>query len=224
MQNILYLPGYLVSCEKKRQAGKQALDPVRQKDRRREIDGIDSMHRHPADKEAYIMIVDPTTLRPIVNVDGQTCFGCGVHNPVGLHMEFYTDDRQVYSFLSIPAAMAGWDQTAHGGIVSTILDEIMGWSVIYLLRKIGVTKTMTVTFLKPVQVEQPLTVIGSIEEIVSEREVLVNGVLHGEDGAVYATSRATFVPMSAKTAVRLKVMSSPYLERFLPVLEQDWAT
>ncbi|NLX18131.1 MAG: PaaI family thioesterase [Desulfobulbus sp.] len=170
------------------------------------------------------MIVDRSTLRPIVNIDGQTCFGCGAHNPVGLHMEFFTDNERVYSFISIPGAMAGWDQTAHGGIVSTILDEIMGWSVIYLLRKIGVTKTMTVTFHKPTPVEQPLTVTGSIEEIVSEREVLVSGVIHGEDGTVYAASRATFVPMSAKTAVRMKVMSSSYMKRFLPVLEQEWGS
>lgn len=166
------------------------------------------------------MIVDPTALKPIVNLDGQTCFGCGTSNPVGLHMTFHTDDQRVYSFVTVPATMAGWDQTVHGGVISTILDEIMGWSVIYLLGKIGVTKTMTVAFKKPIQVGKPLTVVGAIGEVVSERQVMVTGAIHTEDGTLCATSEGTFAAMPAQTAVRLGVMRPDYMERFLSILEQ----
>lgn len=166
------------------------------------------------------MIVDPTVLKPIVNLDGQTCFGCGTNNPVGLHMTFLTDDQRVYSFVTVPRNMAGWDTTVHGGVISTILDEIMGWSVIYLLRKIGVTKTMTVSFKKPIQVEQPLTVVGAIDEQTSERQVLVTGAIYTADGTLCATSQGTFAAMTAPTAVRLGVMRSEYMERFRPILEQ----
>ena len=86
------------------------------------------------------MIIDLSQLRAIVNVEGQTCFGCGANNPIGLHMQFFTDEQRVYSQVTVPPAMAGWDRTVHGGVLSTLLDEIMGWSVIYLLGKIGVTK------------------------------------------------------------------------------------
>ena len=107
------------------------------------------------------MIINQAYLKKIVNLEGQTCFGCGEKNPLGFHMQFLTDEQRVYSFVTVPAAMAGWDQTVHGGIISTILDEIMGWTVIYLLKKIGVTKSITVDFMKPVHVGKPLTVIGS---------------------------------------------------------------
>lgn len=166
------------------------------------------------------MIVDPTVLKPIVNLDGQTCFGCGATNPVGLHMAFHTDDQRVYSFVTVPGTMAGWDKTVHGGVISTILDEIMGWSVIYLLKKIGVTKTMTVSFKKPIQVEQPLTVAGAIEEQTSERQVIVTGAIYTADGTLCATSQGTFAAMPVQTAVRLGVMRPEYMERFLPILEQ----
>ena len=165
------------------------------------------------------MTVNPDTLRPIVNVEGQTCFGCGAGNPLGLHMTFQTDGERLYSLLSVPAAMAGWDRTVHGGIIATMLDEIMGWSVIALLGKIGVTKTMTVTFHKPIQVEIPLVVVGAIAEGATERQVKVNGEIHAGD-TLCATAEGTFAAMPPQTAVRLGVMRTDYMQRFLPILKQ----
>ncbi|ADW19424.1 thioesterase superfamily protein [Desulfobulbus propionicus DSM 2032] len=165
-------------------------------------------------------MIDSTSLRTIVNLDGQTCFGCGDNNPIGLHMTFLTDEQRVYSLVTVPPAMAGWDRTVHGGVLSTLLDEIMGWSVIYLLGKIGVTKTMTVEFLKPVQVETQLTVVGTIAETVSERQVVVGGEIHAQDGALCVRATGTFAAMTPQAAVRLGVMSNAYMERFLPVLHQ----
>ena len=167
------------------------------------------------------MIINHASLKKIANVDGQTCFGCGATNPIGLHMEFLTDGLRVYSFLTVPLAMAGWDRTVHGGVIATILDEIMGWSVIYLLQKIGVTKSMTVDFMKPLRVGEPLTVVGSIQEIQSERLVVVAGEIYSAEDALCARVHGTFATMSAQTAVRLGVMSAEYMEGFLPVLNQN---
>ena len=167
------------------------------------------------------MIVNHAILKKISNVDGQTCFGCGATNPIGLHMEFLTDGLRVYSFLTVPLTMAGWDRTVHGGVIASILDEIMGWSVIYLLQKIGVTKSMTVDFMKPLRVGEQLTVVGSIQEIQSERLVLVTGEIYSADDTLCARSLGTFATMSAQTSVRLGVMSAEYMKRFLPVLNQN---
>lgn len=165
------------------------------------------------------MIVNPDTLRPIVNLDGQTCFGCGAGNPLGLHMTFQTDGERLYSFVTVPAAMAGWDRTVHGGIIATMLDEIMGWSVIALLGKIGVTKTMTVTFQQPIQVETSLLVVGAIMEGVTERQVKVDGRIYAGE-TLCATAEGTFAAMPPQTAVRLGVMRADYMQRFLPILNQ----
>lgn len=170
------------------------------------------------------MPIDHASLKKVVNLDGQTCFGCGIDNPIGLHMDFLTDGQRLYSFVTVPATMAGWDKTVHGGIVSTLLDEIMGWTVIYLLKKIGVTRTITVEFKKPIQVEQPLTVIGSIDDKTSERQVVVSGELLTEDGTVCAKASGTFAALSSQAAVRLGVMQTDYMERFLPILQQNQET
>ncbi len=167
------------------------------------------------------MIINQEGLKKIFNLNGQTCFGCGENNPIGLQMQFLTDDLRVYSFVTVPGVMAGWDQTVHGGIISTILDEIMGWTVIYLLKKIGVTKTMTVEFIKPLSVGNRLTVIGAIQEIQSERQVLITGEIYSDEGTLCARAQGTFAAMSAQTAVRLGVMGDEYMRGFLPILNQN---
>ncbi|MBM9612783.1 PaaI family thioesterase [Desulfobulbus rhabdoformis] len=159
-------------------------------------------------------------LKPVKNFEDQTCFGCGSKNPVGLRMEFLTDDTRLYSFVSVPKTMTGWDSTVHGGILTTILDEMMGWSVIYLLGKIGVTKSITVDFKKPVASENPLMAVGSIQEVVSERKAIVTGEIYNQDSILCVQSTGTFASMTAQAAVRLGVMGTDYMERFLPLLRQ----
>lgn len=159
-------------------------------------------------------------LKTVKNFEDQTCFGCGSKNPVGLKMEFLTDDTRLYSYVSVPKTMAGWDSTVHGGILTTILDEMMGWSVIYLLGKIGVTKSINVDFKKPVPSETPLVAIGAIQEVVSERKVIVTGEIYNQDSVLCVQSTGIFASMTAQAAVRLGVMSTDYMERFLPLLRQ----
>jgi len=162
-------------------------------------------------------------LKPVKNIEEQTCFGCGGDNPIGLKMEFKTDNEKLYSFVTVPKTMAGWDTTVHGGILSTILDEMMGWSVIYLLGKIGVTKSMNVEFLKPVAAETPLTAVGFIQEVVSERQVLVTGEIYNQESKLCVRSTGVFAAMTAQAAVRLGVMSNDYMVRFMPLLHQKEA-
>jgi uncharacterized protein (TIGR00369 family) len=167
------------------------------------------------------MISNRAALKTITNLEGQTCFGCGADNPLGLHMEFLTDGQRIYSFVTVPSAMAGWDQTVHGGIITTMLDEIMGWSVIYLLKKIGVTKSITVDFKKPIHVGHQLTVVGFIQEMLSERQVVVTGEIYSGNETLCAKSQGTFAAIPPQTAVRLGVMSADYMERFVPILQQN---
>lgn len=166
---------------------------------------------------------DFSQLKKIDNIAAQTCFGCGQNNSIGLHMHFFTDDTRLYSRVTVPASMAGWDTTVHGGIISTMLDEIMGWSVIHLLGKIGVTKTMTVTFIKPIGVEEELTVIGSIQQVQTERLVLVSGEIYNTGMVLCAKAAGEFASMTPQAALRLGVMSPAYMERFLPILQQGSA-
>ena len=167
------------------------------------------------------MIIKPALLTPIQNICDQNGFGCGGDNPVGLKMQFLTDNKRVYSQVSVPLAMAGWDQTIHGGIISTIMDEIMWRAVVYLLQKIAVTKSITVDFIKPLYVERELNAVGFIQEIQSEKDVLVTGEIYSEQDILCAKAYGTFAPMTPESAVRSGMMSSEYMERFMSIRNQN---
>ena len=55
--------------------------------------------------------------------NSRMCFVCGIDNPIGLHLHFYTDDegRCIAHFQPGPEHQ-GYPGHLHGGIISTLLD------------------------------------------------------------------------------------------------------
>ena len=62
--------------------------------------------------------------KELPNADTHNCFGCSPINAHGLQMKFYTDEESVFTWLSVPEHLCGWNNLVHGGVLSTILDEI----------------------------------------------------------------------------------------------------
>jgi len=158
-------------------------------------------------------------LKQVISRDAH-CFGCSQKNPYGLKMKFYTDEATLYSWLSVPPHLCGWDGIVHGGVLSTILDEIMGWSAIYTLRRVTMTKTMTIDFLKPVYIEDRLRAEGRIVERVSDREVIVEGKLYKGDDVLCAQTRGTFAVFTAKAIKRMNLMPQESLGSLGEYLDQ----
>lgn len=82
--------------------------------------------------------------------EGYDCFGCSPDNPIGAHMEFYEDGDEIVSFWHPSEHYQGWIDTLHGGIQSTLIDEIASWVVFRKLQTTGVTTKLEVNFRKPV--------------------------------------------------------------------------
>ena len=158
-------------------------------------------------------------LKPVISRDAH-CFGCSQKNPHGLKMKFYTDETTLYSWLSVPPHLCGWEGIVHGGVLSTMLDEIMGWSAIYTLRKIVMTKSMTIDYLKPVYIEDKLRVEGKVIERVSDREVIIEGRLYKEDNILCAQTRGTFAVFTANAIKRLKIMPQEVIDSFSEYLDR----
>jgi acyl-coenzyme A thioesterase PaaI-like protein len=55
--------------------------------------------------------------------NSRMCFVCGMVNPIGLHLHFYTDDegRCIVRFRPKPEHQ-GYPGQLHGGIISSLLD------------------------------------------------------------------------------------------------------
>ena len=147
------------------------------------------------------------------------CFGCSPINAAGLKMTFATDGESVVSPLKVPGHLCGWDNLVHGGVIATILDEIMSWASIHLLKKIILTKSVSIDFIKPVFINKMLTAKGRVIEVRSKREALMEGVIINESNEVCARSQGTYVLFSAKVAERLKMMDAEALKTFMGIIE-----
>jgi len=159
-------------------------------------------------------------LKEIISRDAH-CFGCSQKNPHGLKMRFYADDTTIYSWPKVPDYLCGWDGIVHGGVLSTILDEIMSWSAIYNLHRVVMTKTMTVDFVKPVYIADELRVEGRVIEQPNKREVIVEGEIYKEDNVLCARSRGTFAVFTAKAVKRMKIMPPEVLNGFGDLLDLE---
>ncbi|HPJ36446.1 MAG TPA: PaaI family thioesterase [Spirochaetota bacterium] len=155
----------------------------------------------------------------IPNMENNMCFGCGPANSNGLQMKFYGNDDLVYSEISVPETYIGWQNVVHGGIVSTLLDEIMSWSAIFLNRRFILTKSMTVNYHKPVMAGDKLRVEGSIENRVSERECIMSGKLFNSKNELSASSTGIFALFTIDSMRKLGFMSDEGLSEFQAIID-----
>jgi acyl-coenzyme A thioesterase PaaI-like protein len=57
--------------------------------------------------------------------DANRCFVCGPANPIGLHLEFRIEDELCRSEFTPGKDHCGYDDVTHGGIIFSILDDVM---------------------------------------------------------------------------------------------------
>lgn len=89
---------------------------------------------------------------PWIHKPGFDCFACSPDNPIGLHMEFWEDGDEIVSRWTPGKYHQGWVDVLHGGIQSTIADEIASWVVSRKLQTAGMTCRMSMTFRKAILV------------------------------------------------------------------------
>ena len=64
------------------------------------------------------------------------CFGCGRDNPIGLKLDMKLDGDRCVAYFTPKAEHESYGDRMHGGLTSTLLDEVMGD---YVFRKAGET-------------------------------------------------------------------------------------
>jgi uncharacterized protein (TIGR00369 family) len=138
-----------------------------------------------------------------IEVTPHNCFACGTLNVHGLHLALHAGDDRCWVELALPDRFEGWEGIAHGGIVCTLLDEVMAWALIDH-DQWGVTARMSVDFKRPVAIGRPIRAEGWV---VSARRRLVEAegvVLDALDGTELAHGTATYVGAPAARKDELK--------------------
>ncbi|HKI50166.1 MAG TPA: PaaI family thioesterase [Desulfobacteria bacterium] len=135
---------------------------------------------------------------PIRKLQGHHCFACGTDNPIGLNMQFYRMDDMVCSDITLGRNHEGWENMAHGGIISTLLDEVMSWTVMVFKRTFLVTRKMDIKYIKPVPLGAPLTARGKILNETGNSKIDIRGEIVDAQRSLLVRSRAEFVMLADK--------------------------
>src|SRR5690242_7927371 len=80
-----------------------------------------------------------------------SCFVCGESNTHGLNLRFETDGSIVRTHFRPRKEHVGFQGVVHGGITSTILDEIMVWACAVQTKQFAFCAELKVRFQSPLQ-------------------------------------------------------------------------
>ncbi len=94
--------------------------------------------------------------------DEATCFACGPHHPNGFHMHFARIGDEVVTHFTPTPQTQGAPSMMHGGLITTVADEIGAWTVVFLRSSFGFTATLECRFKAPVRVGVPIEGRGRI--------------------------------------------------------------
>jgi uncharacterized protein (TIGR00369 family) len=111
------------------------------------------------------------------------CFGCGAENDASLGMRIDIDGDRVRSTITLDEHYVGAPGLVHGGILTTLLDEVMGAVPLPSTRTASarVTASLDVRFRAPVELGRELLVEAELGES-SERDCTVRGTIGYADG------------------------------------------
>ncbi|MBI4772770.1 MAG: PaaI family thioesterase [Deltaproteobacteria bacterium] len=133
--------------------------------------------------------------------DDQTCFACGNRNPIGLHMKVEYGQDRAFCRLRIPSEYQGWSKVVHGGIIATLLDEIMAHAVLHFVGQ-GVTGSLNIRFRSKSPTEEPLDIIGWVDRI-KRRVVEARGEIRlASDGTLLAQGESRFMLLPVQEFAR----------------------
>jgi uncharacterized protein (TIGR00369 family) len=140
------------------------------------------------------------------------CFVCGGANPTGMHLAFEQDDdaRRIRGAFRIAPQYQGATGFVHGGIIATILDEVMA-KVSRFHGVQAVTAELAIEYLRPVPVDEDLITEGY--EVKREgRNLHFAGEIRNASGQILARSRGRFVEVDL-ARFRADAMAAEKTER-----------
>jgi len=128
-------------------------------------------------------------------LQGHFCFACGTENPIGLNLRFYRTNDSICTDITLGKYHEGWQNMAHGGMISTLLDETMSWTIMYFKRTFFVTRRMEIKYIRPVLVGELLTVKGRLAREMKEPFIGAIAEVFDERGKLLARAKGEFVEL-----------------------------
>jgi len=147
--------------------------------------------------------------REVVGRDGRRyafadhhCFACGGTNPIGMRLHIELGEGTARTTWTAGADFVGWSDKLHGGIVATLLDEVMAWAC-SSYDAWAVTAEMSVRYRSPASPGEKLHGEGHVVER-RRRIYEVSGEVRGDDGRLVAEGSGRYLGATPTAKADLK--------------------
>ena len=125
--------------------------------------------------------------------DDNWCYVCGKANPLGFRQRFLVEDDEYVTYFTPRKEHQGYKDIVHGGITSTLLDEVMARCAI-MRGCYAVTAELTVRFKKPARVGKKLR-FSAVIDSEDGRSITTSAKAVDEDGILIATANGRIIKM-----------------------------
>jgi acyl-coenzyme A thioesterase PaaI-like protein len=137
---------------------------------------------------------------PMVNpIADNYCFVCGKDNPKGfkIQVRYLEAEMTAETELALPREFQGWADVIHGGILATMLDELMAHAVWHFAGP-GVTLSMEVRFHQPLKPDEPVLVRGVLHTQNGSRRLAEGEIIRLTDNTRIASGKSRFLLLDKK--------------------------
>jgi uncharacterized protein (TIGR00369 family) len=125
----------------------------------------------------------------------RSCFVCGESNAAGLNLRFDTDGRAVQTRFMPRAEHVGFRHTVHGGLIATLLDEIMVWACAVQTKRFAFCAELNVRYLQPARPEENLIATGELVSNRRDKLFEAKAELRNQAGVTLASATGKYLPI-----------------------------
>jgi uncharacterized protein (TIGR00369 family) len=123
----------------------------------------------------------------------RSCLVCGEENPRGFHLRSRLENGAVVLDYTPRESDLGYRHLVHGGVLMTLLDEVMTWAAIVAARGICVAAEISVRLKAPVAEGEPLRFEARVSRH-ARRLILTEATARDTRGAVVAEASGKYMP------------------------------
>ena len=124
-----------------------------------------------------------------------SCFVCGDANAIGMNLRFETDGHVVKTRFTPRPEHIGFKQVVHGGIIATLLDEIMVWACMAQSKRFAYCAELTLRFLNPLRPGEETIATGELVTNRRDRIFEARADLKDANGKLFATATGKYLPV-----------------------------
>jgi uncharacterized protein (TIGR00369 family) len=118
-------------------------------------------------------------------------------------MRFETDGHQVLSHFHARTDHVGFKGTIHGGIIATVLDEIMVWACAVQTKRFAYCAELNVRFTSPLRPGQEVFASAEITNNRRNKLFEAKAELRDEAGVVLASATGKYLPIKENEAAEM---------------------